>query len=102
MRDSPQWPFVDAPDRAAFTTVHIIERGAPVLLVTHEIDGDWQFLPGTAVARDDMKVVCLSHLLDRDASVGELADLPRGWQAEREAQDKPWVRSPLPPADAET
>ncbi len=29
---------------AALTCVHVLERGAPILLVSHDDDGDWQFL----------------------------------------------------------
>ena len=102
MPPSLNWPFPDAPNCPAFTTIQILEHDAPILLVSHEPDGTWQFLPGTDVNRADMKVVWLSHFLGHDHSLAQLADLPRGWQAERDALDKLWMRSPLPPDHAES
>jgi hypothetical protein len=57
--------------------------GEPIALVTREIDGDWQFLHHSADEPDtaDARLVHVSHVADRDPSVGELATLPHGWRA---------------------
>lgn len=36
--------------------------------------------------------VCLHHPIDRDPTLGELADLPVGWHAERDAVGERWIR----------
>lgn len=88
------WPFADKPNIASITTRQVLE-GAPILLVTHDADdGGWQFLCGTTEDPADARVVGLGQMYKRDASIGELADLPEGWQASRTSADRPWQRGP--------
>ena len=42
-----EWPFSDPTDVAAISTRRVIEEGYPILLVTHDEDGDWLILCGT-------------------------------------------------------
>ena len=37
-------------------------------------------------------ISCLHHPIDNDPSLAELADLPKGWYAERAKLGEPWVR----------
>jgi hypothetical protein len=76
--DPAAWRFQEASNRAVFTTKQVIQAGLPVLLVSHETDGDWQFLCGTTNRVEDGAVVCLGAMLKRDQSLKELADLPEG------------------------
>lgn len=69
-----------------------MEDGYPVLLVTHDEDGDWQVLCGTTNEPADGRVVCLGCLFQLDRSIGQLADLPRGWHAWRDFATSPWHR----------
>jgi hypothetical protein len=88
------WPFTDSPNTASITTRQVLE-GAPVLLVTHDADdGCWQFLCGTTNDPEDARVVGLGQMYRRDATLGELVDLPEGWRASRSAAGLPWHRSP--------
>ena len=92
MRD---WPFEDAPNTASITTRQVLEAGAPILRVTHDADdGSWQFLCGTTDDPADARVIGLGRMYARDATLGELADLPEGSQAWRAAPDQPWQRGP--------
>jgi len=77
------WPFHDGKNRAASTTKPVLPDGLSILLVSHDKEGDWHFLCGTTNRAEDGQVVCLGDLLQRDATIGELADLPEGWQASR-------------------
>ena len=89
------WPFADKPNTASITTRQVLEVGAPILLVTHDADdGSWQFLCGTTDDPDDARVVGLGQMYARDATLGELADLPEGGRAWRTAPDLPWQRDP--------
>lgn len=89
------WPFDDSPNTACITTVHVMERRRPILLVTHDEDeGDFQFLCGTTNNTDDARVVGLGTILRLDPSVAEVADLPLGWRAWREDIGSPWHRAP--------
>jgi hypothetical protein len=87
------WPFADQPNTASITTRQVLE-GAPILLVTHDADdGGWQFLCGTTDDPADGRIVGLGGIYKRDASVGELADLPEGWRAWRASAGQPWRRA---------
>jgi hypothetical protein len=91
------FPFDETPTLGVFITRPVWDGGLPILLVTHEQDGDWQFLCGTTEAEDDVFLIHLAHVVDRYPEVREVADLPAGWYARREGRDEPWVRSELPP-----
>ena len=86
------WPFADEKNKAVFTTRQVIEEGHPIQLVCHETDGDWQFLCGTTDDPDDCLVIHLSHIVDVNPTITELADLPLGWQAERDDDASEWQR----------
>ena len=76
----PVWPFDDPPNFTAFSTRQVFESKQPILAVYHDLeDGAWQFHGPGEWQRGDLVVLCLEHALAYDPSVGELADLPRGW-----------------------
>jgi len=99
--------MTDALD-ACLTCSRVLDEGWPVLYVGHDHDGAWQFLCGGS-EHDDANVgrwIHSAHLLERDASLAQLGDLPVGQKAERTSADAQWVRSPLPcyddaPVDAD-
>jgi len=86
------WPFQEAKSAAVITLKRIIDGSQPILYVVHDEDGDWQFLDGGDVEEADAATVSLENILQRDASLRSLADLPTGWAAERDAADQPWKR----------
>jgi hypothetical protein len=89
------WPFESATNTASITTRQVLEAGAPILRVSHDADdGGWQFLCGTTDDPADARVVGLGSMYARDASLGEIADLPEGWLAWRAGAGLPWHRSP--------
>jgi hypothetical protein len=79
---------------AVITTRQVIQEGYPVLYVAHDTDGEWQFLPGGDVSVEDALVVSLESMVERDASLAGLADLPAGWEVERPHPHAPWQRRP--------
>jgi hypothetical protein len=89
------WPFAEPKNHAVFTTRPVIDDGMPILYVSHDDDGAWQFLCGTTNATEDCLLVLLANVLKRDPSVAELFDLPPGWCAERESQMDSWHQSQL-------
>ena len=59
-----EWPFVDEPDVSVLTTRQIIEQGAPIMCVTHDLeDGMWQFLHSDEVDEGDVLLVTLESVL---------------------------------------
>lgn len=92
---STDWPFEDPPNVATMTVRDVIEGHSPVLFVVHsEDDGMWQFLTGGPVEMADARLVSLEYMWRRDPTLGELADLPVGWQAWRDDANQPWQREP--------
>lgn len=88
------WPFADKPNTASITTRQVLD-GAPILHVSHDADdGGWQFLCGTTDDTADGRIVGLGQMYARDATLGELADLPEGWRAWRASPKHPWQRGP--------
>jgi hypothetical protein len=89
------WVFAGPRNLGVFTTTRVLKDGFPILQVFHDQDGDWQFLCGLTNKNSHVKLVCLKDVVELDASVNELADLPAGWHASREHKDAAWRREPL-------
>jgi hypothetical protein len=94
------WRFHEGKNRMAFTTRPVLEDALPVLYVSHDIDGDWQFLCGTTNRTEDGRLVCLKTVVELHPAVAELGDLPEGWVAERESPEHPWRRTPVAREDS--
>ena len=98
------WKFPDPPDTGVFTTRQVFDDGALLSLVSHDPDGDWQFLHDEegdeSELRDeaDLLFVHLRNIVDRFPEVKQLADLPAGWIASRDTRDGAWVRERQPRA----
>jgi hypothetical protein len=88
------WPFAYSPNVATITLRSIVERGQPILFVSHDSDdGYWQFMDGGDEFRvEDAMVIALKEVVEIDESVIELADLPLGWFAHRGSRNEPWKR----------
>jgi hypothetical protein len=89
-----EWPFQDAVNKATFSTTRVFRESYPILLVTHDDNGDWQILCGTTNDSKHAMIVSLGEAFKKDRSIGELADLPVGWQASRKTPNSPWKRFP--------
>ena len=86
------WLFDQPPNCATIVSKSILEEGHPILFVSHdEDDHGWQFLDGCNPPSEGM-MVCLSHPVNLDSSVTQLADLPPGWVAWRDSVEKEWSR----------
>ena len=81
----------------AYVCIHVFDSSRPVLLVSRP-DGDWCFLCGAEHENTaaNYRVVGKGHILDRDATLNELADLAPAWEAERTSPSGTWVRRPVP------
>lgn len=97
------WPFDQAPNCATFVTRGVIESNNPILFVSHDEDEHgWQFHDTLDAQADDARIVCLSHVLEIDPTMRDLADLPPGWVAWRQDENSPWQRELAPPEAYET
>ena len=88
------WPFQDPQSLATISLKRIVQEGVPILHVSHDADGDWQFLDGSDDLRtEDACVVGLADVVKLDETVCELVDLLPGWVAWRETASSPWRRA---------
>ncbi len=94
LSDDGSWPFHEGRNRACFTTRRVLD-GLPILLVSHDHDGDWQFLCGTTNETKDGALVNLGGMLTRDGTLSGVADLPEGFKAARLEIGGTWVRSKI-------
>ena len=86
------WTFQESVNTGTFTTKPVLNGFCPILDVYHGNDGDWQFLCGTTLEFDDLVLVCLGCMVEKDMSLLELSDLPKSWRAFRANQNEPWQR----------
>jgi hypothetical protein len=97
-----RWPFDQAPNVAALSTVYVIRRDAPILLVAHyEDDHSWAFMDGGSNSIKNAVTVSMQHIVNIDPTVRDVADLAPGWEAKRDRVGAEWVRQPSPPDEDE-
>ena len=89
------WPFLDPPNVATFTSRQVGDDRKPILLVTHDENGAWQFHTGDAVTLEDARVVSLEQMLLFDPTLADLGNLGYGWRATRASADAPWERAKM-------
>lgn len=85
------FPFSENPKTAVFVCCHIAGRSADILNVTHDLDGDWQFLCGKTHSASDGRIASLEEVFRLDPTVGKIADLQNGRSAERKTYKAEWV-----------
>ncbi len=97
--DFPHWPFADAIATTAFCTDKVARENFDVLLVVHEVDGDWQFLDGTTDEPGECVMLCMGCVFEQHPELALIADLPHGWGASRDDVNAAWERWELEPED---
>ena len=95
--DFPNWPFPIAMNTVTYSTAKIVHERFPVLQVSHDHDGDWQFLDATTDEPGECLLLCFGCVYERDATLAEISDLPLGWSAFREKVGAEWERWENPP-----
>lgn len=87
------WPFKEARTVAVFTTNDVLQVGQWIQTVFHnDDDGAWQFFSQAGPEAGEPMTSTLETIFKLDPSVGELANLPEGWLAWRDAPNAPWQR----------
>jgi hypothetical protein len=96
------WPFDQPRHCATMTMRQVLDGSEPILLVSHDADDHgWQFIGNTDASLNNARLVCLEEIVQLDATVLEVADLPPGWQAIRKRFGDPWMRQLLPEEEEE-
>lgn len=99
---SPAW-LVPAPKNGLWCFRSEDDGGwqprVPVLQVSHDWEGDWQFLDATTEQPEDCVILCLGCVYEKDQTLSQIADLPAGWSAWRTQVGGAWERGENPPYD---
>ncbi len=83
--------FKENGDTAVLTCTHVIEENKSVLYVSHDNDGDWQFLCGQDNhSEENAKVISLKNVVELDSTLNELFEMPLGVGAARTAIGEQW------------
>jgi hypothetical protein len=96
-----RWKFPDPPHTSAYLSQTVQDAEEPVTYVSHDADGDWQFLGDKMSEGGGPVLSCLHHPVDDDRTLEELHDLPIGWYATRKSPGAPWERFEHPPDERE-
>ena len=100
MNTEKTWLFSDSPETTVLTLQPILEAGRTIVFVEHDERGKWRFFDARQLFDGaEMRLVPLKCLVELDPSVSELANLPIGWRAWREAEDGPWERESVKTKD---
>jgi len=88
------WVFDQARNVATITTRQVIHENYPILSAVHYDDDDsWGFTCGTTNKSEDLMVVGMGEIVDRDLTLKSIADLPPGWSAFRKSINDEWIRT---------
>jgi hypothetical protein len=96
-----RWKFPDDPHTSSYLSKTVYEKQERVTYVSHDINGDWQFLGDLMSDGGGPILSCLHHPIDDDPTLKQLFDLPIGWYAQRDTVDSQWERFKRPPEDDE-
>jgi hypothetical protein len=93
-----RWPFPGGEfpeDLGAVVQRTVLDGRLPALVVAHADDGDWMVGDGVNDPNEPGATIAthMRHVVDRDPTVGALAELPPGSRADRESAAHPWVVS---------
>lgn len=82
--------FKEPLNTVVFTTRYVIE-GSPIVFVTHDDDGSWQF-HGTEnnIGDSDIRIIALNEMIEMDHSILEISDMPTGSEAMRSDKNAKW------------
>ena len=83
--------FKDTPDTACIICQHVLDGKNPITFISHdEEDGMWQFLCSEDHILEDVRLISLAEAFQIDGSIGQVADLPRGFVMERTEPKGRW------------
>ena len=94
-----RWKFQDRPHIGVYLSQTVNDGLEAVTYVSHDADGDWQFLGDKMSDGGGPVLSCFHHPIDADRTLEELHDLPSNWYAVRENVGAPWERFEHPPSE---
>ena len=94
-----RWKFGDSPHVGVYLSQTVSDHEEAVTYVSHDADGDWQFLGDKMSDGGGPVLSCFHHPIDNDRTLEGLHDLSLNWYAVREHVGAPWERFEHPPRE---
>lgn len=89
--DEIEFKFKESKTKACFVCEHVFNKSRPILYVTHDSDGDWQFLCGESEHTvENAKIISLMQVVELDKTINDLFEMPKNVGAERENVTQKW------------
>ncbi len=86
-----EFKFSDSKNKAVFTCSHVTDEKSPILYVSHDSDGDWQFLCGqNDHTEENAKIISLKDAVELDITLNDLFEMPISVGAERKGIGEKW------------
>lgn len=85
------YKFDEPENTACFVCDHVMHRQKPILHVSHDEEGYWQFLCGQDEHDEsNAKIISLKQATEIDNSINELYEMPLGVGANRKSIYDKW------------
>jgi hypothetical protein len=86
-----EYKFADSSDTACFVCDHVLSRQRPILHVTHDHDGYWQFICGQN-DHDEIngKIISIGQATAIDSTINTLYEMAIGVGADRQSVNDNW------------
>jgi hypothetical protein len=82
------WIFDQPENAAALTTVNVLEKNYPILVVIHYSDDhSWAFLCGTTDKTEDGRVISMIEAVRIDPTLSTIFSQPHGYATRRNSVD---------------
>jgi len=92
-----EFRFKEPESKACFTCDHILKGERPILFVSHDANGDWQFMCGQNDHTDkNAKLISLVQATELDPTVNDLYEMPMDFGADRKSVKDKWEPFRLP------
>lgn len=83
--------FKESENTPCFICDHVLNHERDILFVSHDVEGDWQFLCGKDDhSEENAKIISLKNATDLDQSLNDLFEMPKGIGAERKTKKDMW------------
>lgn len=98
-----KYKFLDPADTACFVCDHVLSRQRPILHVTHDHDGYWQFICGqNDHDESNAKIISIGQATEIDSTINDLFEMPMGIGANRKSIGDKWIPYKLSDEPADT
>lgn len=86
-----EFKFKESKTTASFVCNHVINKTKPILYVTHDSEGYWEFLCGEDDhTEENIKVISLLQAVELDNTINDLHEMPINVGAKRRKMTEKW------------